>query len=306
MFKLLEKEFGIDQGELDEIRAVALSIHAIHNARGMPETVYHYTSCAGLMGIIDTGKLRASHIAFMNDAKEYAYGAELLSRVITDKMQGPSQREGIIEVIYKFIQPDSYSIAHYMPCFVFCFTSKRDDLSQWRAYGRGEGGFAIGFDTAKLLQAFDGRLCYASYVLYDPQHQYEYAEMLVEKTLELYNRHTSRHTGDDAYSDRWYEAWRAVASCLAPLVKYPAFTEEDEWRIVYIPSHPGEFHFHENQKSMRPFVEIDIDSDALIREVLVGPGPSKDLNKIALDMLLGKKRITVCDIAISQIPYRVA
>ncbi len=306
MFKLLEKDFRINQRELDEIREVALSIHAIHNARGIPATVYHYTTCAGLMGILDTGKLRASHIAFMNDAKEYAYGAELLSRVITDKMQGPSHRQGIIEVIYKFIRPDSFSVAHYMPCFVFCFTSKRDDLSQWRAYGRGEGGFAIGFDTARLLDVFDGRLCYPSYVVYDPQQQYDYAELLVEKTLELYNRHSNLHSDDDTYSERWYEAWRAVAACLAPLVKYPAFVEEDEWRIVYIPSNPGEFHFHENQKSMRPFVEVDIADRGLIKEVLVGPGPSKDLNRIALDMLLSKKQISVCDIAISEIPYRVA
>ena len=81
MFKLLEEYFCIEQSELDEIADIAVAIHAIHNEHGTPKTVYHYTNSTGLMGIIDTAKLRASHIAFMNDAKEYAYGAELLNRV---------------------------------------------------------------------------------------------------------------------------------------------------------------------------------------------------------------------------------
>lgn len=306
MFKLLEEYFGIAQHELDEIAEIAVAIHAIHNEHGTPKTVFHYTNSTGLMGIIDKAKLRASHIAFMNDAKEYAYGAELLNRVITEKQTKQRNEEGIIEVIYQFIQPERFSVAHYMPCFVFCFTSKRDDLSQWRAYGGGEGGFAIGFDTDNLLKIFKGKLCYSSYVLYDADKQHQYAEVLINKTLDLYNKHASVHRDDRDYSDRWYEAWRAVASCLAPLVKYPAFLGEDEWRIVYIPATPEEFHFHEGSSSIRPFVEVDIDPDLLIKEVLVGPGSHKDLNKIALDMLLGKKGISVCNIEISQIPYRVA
>lgn len=306
MFKLLEQHFSIPQEELDQISDIATTIHAIHNERGTPETVYHYTTSTGLMGIIDQAKLRASHIAFMNDAKEYAYGAELLNKIITEKMTPETTHEGIIEVIYQFIRPEKFSLAHYMPCFVACFTSKRDDLSQWRAYGGGEGGFAIGFDTANLLKVFKGKLCYASYVLYDPRKQHEYAEVLINKTMDLYNRHLAVHHGDDGYSERWYEAWRAVASCLAPLVKYPAFLGEDEWRIVYIPATPSEFHFQDSFTSIRPFVEVEIDPGTLIKEVLVGPGPSKDLNKIALDMLLGKKGISVCNIEISQIPYRVA
>ena len=34
--------------------------------------------------------------------------------------------------------------------FVACFSEDNDDLSQWRAYGGGEGGYAIGFNSLHL------------------------------------------------------------------------------------------------------------------------------------------------------------
>ena len=34
--------------------------------------------------------------------------------------------------------------------FVTCLSERRDDLSQWRAYSGGEGGYAIQFDLIKL------------------------------------------------------------------------------------------------------------------------------------------------------------
>lgn len=44
--------------------------------------VYHYTSLQGLMGILDTGKMWASHVRYMNDPEEITYGRKLCEEML--------------------------------------------------------------------------------------------------------------------------------------------------------------------------------------------------------------------------------
>jgi hypothetical protein len=43
-------------------------IRASHKNLLPPETLYHYTEAAGLKGIIESGAIRATHIAFVHDS----------------------------------------------------------------------------------------------------------------------------------------------------------------------------------------------------------------------------------------------
>ena len=45
-------------------------------------TLYHYTSLQGLMGIIESRKLRASDVRYMNDSTELTYALNLLQNAI--------------------------------------------------------------------------------------------------------------------------------------------------------------------------------------------------------------------------------
>jgi hypothetical protein len=53
--------------------AVWSFIKASHQDFQLPETLYHYTDAAGLKGIIESGAIRATHVAYMNDASEYLH-----------------------------------------------------------------------------------------------------------------------------------------------------------------------------------------------------------------------------------------
>jgi len=48
----------------------------------LPSTVYHYTSAAGLYGIIDSAILRGSNFAYLNDASEIRYGESVVHDVL--------------------------------------------------------------------------------------------------------------------------------------------------------------------------------------------------------------------------------
>ena len=48
----------------------------------VPKDLYHYTSSAGLMGIIKTGKIRTTKIHYMNDGSELQLGVQYIREEI--------------------------------------------------------------------------------------------------------------------------------------------------------------------------------------------------------------------------------
>lgn len=50
---------------------------------GAPRDVWHYTTAAGLSGILRSQTLWATETAFLNDASEIDYGTELFRQAVT-------------------------------------------------------------------------------------------------------------------------------------------------------------------------------------------------------------------------------
>jgi hypothetical protein len=57
------------------------------------------------------------------------------------------------------------------PLFIACFSEEKDDLSQWRAYAGGKGGYAIRFYMQKLAKSGVGCECLLLKVEYEPENQ---------------------------------------------------------------------------------------------------------------------------------------
>ena len=70
--------------ELDEL--------LIHDRLVPPDVktriVYHYTSAAGLMGILGSGSIRGTNAAFLNDTSEIAYGLSVCVAVLEEERSG--------------------------------------------------------------------------------------------------------------------------------------------------------------------------------------------------------------------------
>lgn len=91
--------------------------------------VFHYTSIAGFSGIIESGTLRGTHTAFMNDSSEYIHGLELvadcLSKLVSETMS-ESQK-----LFYSTLSKElsGLTIESYNPIFVGCLTTLKNDLN---------------------------------------------------------------------------------------------------------------------------------------------------------------------------------
>jgi hypothetical protein len=126
--------------------------------------------------------------------------------------------------------------------FVACFSKQKDDLSQWRAYGGGENGFAIAFPAG----GFFWRSSLVVRVNYDKELHLSIASKLAEATLQFHQEGLDTRSDDPAaraaWTDEFLQDWSGIIGQLAPMVKDPAFNDEDEYRIVH------EFKVHEMSK----------------------------------------------------------
>jgi|SRR5579862_675782 len=140
-----------------------------------PDLLYHYTSEAGLRGIVENDNIWATDIHFLNDWTEFShvFNNESLQTFLDAFISSlppdidPEARGVTIDrVLSKRNFPQFLAIIESRPplgkpkeAFVCSFTADAvaggnpgDRLSQWRGYSHGSQGFSLGFDRTLLKQ----------------------------------------------------------------------------------------------------------------------------------------------------------
>ncbi len=228
--------------------------------------LFHYTTSAGLAGIISSDCLWATHAAFLNDAEEMthffdvrlhdivlaearAYAKELAQ---DPQIEQDMNAEGGIE---KLAQDQAAQLVSWLRSttlsvnepHIFSLSAVPNNrirhsglLSQWRGYGN-DGGYAIVFDTKKLEHLLD---------LEAHSHHYQHVQW---GDVYYYGIDPAAQpsSGDVAESEEVLRAgiaklirsntveepgefYQAISS-LSCLYKHWGFQEEREVRVVVIP-----------------------------------------------------------------------
>ncbi len=131
--------------------------------------LYHYTSEMGLQGIIESDRIWATHVRFLNDYTEFRQAfnvvyVEALTEAFREGLPADIDStarlviEGLVSKrnhagILKMIEDSGWAI----DAFVCSFTTlpqpgpdPGDRLSQWRGYSNSAQGFSLGFDKGLL------------------------------------------------------------------------------------------------------------------------------------------------------------
>ena len=139
------------------------------------DLLYHYTSEAGLRGIIENDHIWATDIRFLNDWTEFTHifneeslvaFVEAFIAALPADIDPDARRVTIDGVLSKRNYPRLLEIIESRPpygmpkeAFVCSFTADAeaggnpgDRLSQWRGYSHGSQGFSLGFDRTLLKQ----------------------------------------------------------------------------------------------------------------------------------------------------------
>jgi hypothetical protein len=203
--------------------------------------------------------------------------------------------------------------------FVASFSENGDDLSQWRAYCPGRAGFSIGFDSRALNTQWvadpnggeplfvGGSLKKVRYL--GPEELKFPAEL--DTLLRLSPSIDRGFDGHPVTKEQFLMAWLSVISSS---FKHPAFSAENEWRLVLTKPHkPMPFQrFRPGKSSIIPYVEAVLNrdyqsgqpADYMIRRVIIGPTPGPELSKEALQAAFRSVGHSDVQVDISTIPFR--
>jgi len=302
--------------------------------------VYHYTTHSGLLGILDSRELWATHYKFLNDASEISYfQGEVINiilpvvhqRIADSGMAPKGGLEAFAEKQARIIVQNALQ-AMEEEIYITSFYGEHGEedvnrnglLSLWRGYG-GDGGYALVFRAegleALMKEEMDrhGGYYHLTELIYGNDTQKveqeispllrgdfaDYARLMIDVAL---GKADSRLPLDSA---RAYNAFlQAITRC-----KHPSFREEREVRLVVCPTYsPNRAvtvpladkarHFRPNKQGQGdavPYLKLFENCRSLpIERIIVGPHKDKALRAAALKVRL---RNTDVKVSVSDIPY---
>lgn len=274
-----------------------------------PALVYHYTDAGALLGIIENKVLWASDVWFMNDAQEALYGLGVIERTL-ESLGTTDTRTAVCRRALGWLR-DIRTRGEFWGSYIACLSLDGDDLSQWRAYGRPRG-FSIGFDAAQLRS-----LCASAPEFDKPTfRRVEYNEERQAGTVSItFNSAVSKlppaPTGDQLQGAA--VAFVNAALILAPALKHPAFSSEQEVRIhIHREANATTgLLFRPGAMGIVPYVNIDLrdpgtDNMTLVREVIIGPQPNELESQRSVKQFLTYHGLHDVEVRLSKIPLRPA
>jgi hypothetical protein len=196
--------------------------------------LYHYTTGNGLIEIIKSGELWATHVACLNDSSELLYPIELLRVKVRKKLQSPASPE-LGFVLKQMEEGLSTPTIHTEGRFIVCFSEDGDDLSQWRAYGGGEGGYAIEFDSECLRRLPNQQPTILGKVEYREDQHSVFLDDVLDNCIAycLDGVRKKRAPSIEEWVTEFLQYWASLVIMFAPFIKHPRFAGEREWRLVY-------------------------------------------------------------------------
>ncbi|MCF3940639.1 DUF2971 domain-containing protein [Gordonia tangerina] len=307
----------------------------------LPDLLYHYTDATAMMGIVAPGawpvdypesakvyqhaaKLWASDSRYMNDQLELRFGADIFCRHLREAAKTPEVDDNLgnafSAVAEAFETQPVYDWG--FRCFAASFSAERDLLSQWRGYGGGTGGFAIGFtwdalaghtyafhpqSTAMGTTPFRTELRKVGYGEAEAERR---AEGFVSSTVDRWNStgaQTVIRRGDRPHELFLAgELFREVAT-----IKHEAFAEEQEWRLWAISEARYPVNVRPGRSGLVPYLEVGVNLrmggqcvHPTIGEIVVGPHPDKSGQVAATREFLKSQQHDPQLVTASNVPFR--
>lgn len=192
-----------------------------------PPTLYHYCSEDTFRAILTSRVVRLSSHQWTNDSAEDRWIDDLVDNHA--QMQTSQSARELVGAIREAFHLNKQEL------FLACFSQQGDLLSQWRSYADDGAGLSIGvrpdyFGFSRHLscmgETYDLTLG-LSPVMYERQQQQYHAAQLIEQAIASVTGGKDRGT---AVADTAFRLRQ-----ISTIAKNDAFSEEQEWRIIYSP-----------------------------------------------------------------------
>jgi hypothetical protein len=266
-------------------------------------SIYHYTDAEGLLGILKSGCLWATHFLGMNDVSEVQY-ARQLAHDILEKVGTTVADETLQCLEHVGRTLDAFDVV--APPYLVCFCDHGNLLSQWREYGSRGDGFSISFDVPALVNGLTGRVAVYK-VIYDRPQQENIMRTITERCCAALEKHGSKNIKRASQ----LTATHLAGQLTIPLVmfKNPEFHEEREWRIVHfdgLSENPLPTQYRSGRFGIVPYKELGMAQGEKLPITHIWQGPTADrtLAKHSVKMLVRDLGYAGVKIDVSEIPLR--
>ena len=282
--------------------------------------LYHYTTCGGLKGILDSHSIWCSHIKYFSDPQEWIYGERIVTSKIEKLLSGEKDLniKKLLEELLLLIKSLPLS---FHDIYAACFCKEGNLLSQWRSYSNKGGGYSLGFafdSKTKITYDFENlrysKLTVLRKIIYDPETQNQLIDNALTKLIEsgrsaiirILKKENSLPLGfvnqmSMAFANRLIEVIISL--------KNPVFAEEEEWRLIIFKrkvDSQKEVKFREKNGELIPYLpasvynEIEKNLIFPINSIRIGPGLDTEKVKYSLELLNRKHSDISTDIQINK------
>ncbi|HSA56270.1 MAG TPA: DUF2971 domain-containing protein [Gemmatimonadaceae bacterium] len=290
------------------VRAQAPLFRALA-AAAIPGPLYHYTTAEGLEGILRHRTAWATAARYLNDAQEVRYAIDLARERLAwleREAAGEARPRLIAHLARNLRRIDS---DRPLVC-VFSLSRRADDLSQWRAYCPESGGYSLGFMPDELRAIAEAQGCVLAPCVYDRSRQRALIEEAVDPVVAALPGRAPRPP--EALARRCEPFVRRLlgrVERVAPLIKWPAYEAEEEWRIIWAarPATIDRLRYRPAESLFIPYVEIRLATEETsipVEAIYVGPGPHQDIATASLRSFLRGVDVRVRAVKRSMIPLR--
>lgn len=283
-----------------------------------PASVYHYTDSTGLLGILQSGKIRLTDVFGLNDTSELRHGVHHACEILAEKaLAGPPMAKLLSEEFSRLWKENIESSAHYL---VACFSRNDDDLSQWGAYGDDGRGFAIKFDGCLLEEAFltqdnENNFGYHTFnVNYNDALLRNILQKIVGEALPIMSMPDVNILDPETINNIMGEIFSILSVCViqtAIFFKHEAYSHEEEFRFQQFRGAQkpvGDLKLRARQYSLVRFTDFDWKTkyQHALLEIVIGPAAiESDARSFARECLsaggFGPETVIIRR---SAIPYR--
>ncbi len=237
---------------------------------------FHYTSVSSLLSIIESQKIRFTHIGALNDADEMMRGLHLL------ETHFPKKDFSLLH-LYIGNFKNRLRCADYknsiLP-FVFSLSKENDNLPMLRGYAKDGAGVIIKFNKYSI-ENINKNLYFQSCAYSNNYVHSSLTDGFIVKFIDaMYEFYQGKSIDDNQGIEFLGNAQRAIAIAAAS-IKNSDFKYEREIRGILFPK-SEDIKFIERDSKIVPYVDVPINQDC-ITEIIVGPKfPDESFNFLKL------------------------
>ena len=273
-----------------------------------------------------------SNPLLMNDYQEVRFGLSEGTRIVSVLKEDPAvlhilKETANVEMAMQAFSNalQSFDINHLFDVYVFCL-SKYDfqhqpdgKLSMWRGYGANGQGAALVFNTSFLKLALDSPLFFGKVKYGTAAERAQQIEALFRRCIDLANHMPNTNQTLHFIGQQMFQ----VAMYHSLLSKHPGFSEEEEWRIIYMPDRDTKglmkdrLGYFRRGNSIEPKLRFPIKPlelepretwtfDSILDRIVLGPTHASALAVRSAKRMLERldKPSFAAKIWFSEIPYR--